>query len=160
MYCTFVSMTIKFYHPILELFSFSFTPFSIPHQNFQEAFSQSDFQKGPKLNKQIYKEDMHILHNYEKYLKIIRGKVQRLLIKFLLNVEILQESFIFMSKLFQSFPNSLPDELGLYDSSNFALHYINTKFLSKHCIKGYLAQRWMVVTVSIFLKNFLTKCRS
>jgi hypothetical protein len=84
---------------------------------------------------------MHILHNYEKYLKIIRGKVQRLLIKFLLNVEILLESFIFMSKLFQSFPNSLPYELGLYDSSNFALHYINTKFLSKHCIKGYLAQR-------------------
>ena len=36
---------------------------------FQEAFSQSDFQKGPELNKQIYKEDIHILHNYEKYLK-------------------------------------------------------------------------------------------
>jgi hypothetical protein len=34
---------------------------------FQKAFSQSDFQKGPELNKQIYKEDMHILHNYEKY---------------------------------------------------------------------------------------------
>jgi hypothetical protein len=33
---------------------------------FQEAFSQSDFQKGPE---QIYKEDMHILHNYEKYFK-------------------------------------------------------------------------------------------
>jgi hypothetical protein len=31
---------------------------------FQEAFSQSDFQKGPELNKQINKEDMHILHNY------------------------------------------------------------------------------------------------
>ena len=30
---------------------------------------------------------MHILHNYEKYLKIIRGKVQRLLKKFLLNVD-------------------------------------------------------------------------
>jgi hypothetical protein len=56
---------------------------------FQEAFSQSDFQKGPELNsKQICKEDMHILHNYEKYLKNIRGKVQRLLKKFLLNVEI------------------------------------------------------------------------
>jgi hypothetical protein len=41
-------------------------------------------QKGPELNKQIYKEDMHILHNYEKYLKIIRGKGQRLLKKFLL----------------------------------------------------------------------------
>jgi hypothetical protein len=27
---------------------------------FQEAFSQSDVQKGPELNKQIYKEDMHI----------------------------------------------------------------------------------------------------
>ena len=24
------------------------------------AFSQSDFQKGPELNKQIHKEDMHI----------------------------------------------------------------------------------------------------
>jgi hypothetical protein len=41
---------------------------------------------------------MHILHNYEKYSNIIRGKVQ----KFLLNVEILLESFIFLSKLFQS----------------------------------------------------------
>jgi hypothetical protein len=28
---------------------------------FQETFSQSDFQKGPELNKQIYKEDKHIL---------------------------------------------------------------------------------------------------
>jgi hypothetical protein len=45
---------------------------------------------------------MHILHNYEKYLKIIRAKVQRLLKKFLLNVEILVDSFIFLSKLFQS----------------------------------------------------------
>jgi hypothetical protein len=36
------------------------------HIYFQEAFSQSDFQKGPELNKQIYKEGMHILHNYEK----------------------------------------------------------------------------------------------
>ena len=43
-----------------------------------ETFSQSDFQKDPELNKHIYKEDMHILHNYEKYLKIILGKVQRL----------------------------------------------------------------------------------
>jgi hypothetical protein len=31
---------------------------------------------------------MHILHNYEKYIKIIPGKVQRLLKKFFLNVEI------------------------------------------------------------------------
>jgi hypothetical protein len=29
---------------------------------FQEAFSQSGFQKGPELNKQIYKEDMHIYY--------------------------------------------------------------------------------------------------
>jgi hypothetical protein len=36
------------------------------HIYFQEAFSQSDFQKGPELNNQIYKEGMHILHNYEK----------------------------------------------------------------------------------------------
>jgi hypothetical protein len=28
---------------------------------FQEAFSQSDFQKGPELNKLFYMEDMHIL---------------------------------------------------------------------------------------------------
>jgi hypothetical protein len=27
----------------------------------------SDFQKGPELNKLFDKEDMHILHNYEKY---------------------------------------------------------------------------------------------
>jgi hypothetical protein len=40
---------------------------------FQEAFSQSDFQKGPELNKLFYKEDMHILYSYEKYLKIMRG---------------------------------------------------------------------------------------
>ena len=48
---------------------------------FQETqFSQSDFQKGPELNKQIYKEDIYILHitmtilkNYtrESYVSII-----------------------------------------------------------------------------------------
>jgi hypothetical protein len=53
----------------------------------QEAFSQSNSQKGPERNEQIL-EDMHILHNYEKYIKIIPGKVQRLLKKFFLNVEI------------------------------------------------------------------------
>jgi hypothetical protein len=49
---------------------------------FQKAFSQSGFQKGPELNKQIYKEDMHILQNYEKYLGITRGKCKRLLKSF------------------------------------------------------------------------------
>jgi hypothetical protein len=44
-----------------------FFPFFLINIYFQKAFSQSDFQKGPELNKQIYKEDMHILHNYEKY---------------------------------------------------------------------------------------------
>jgi hypothetical protein len=43
------------------------TIFSLINTYFQEAFSQSDFQKGLELNKQIYKQDMHILHNYEKY---------------------------------------------------------------------------------------------
>ena len=66
---------------------------------FQKAFSQSDFQKGSELNKQIYKQDMHILHNYEKYFKIskIAGKVSPKC-----RLEILLESFIFLSKLFQS----------------------------------------------------------
>jgi hypothetical protein len=36
---------------------------------------------------------------------------------------------------------------------------IITKFFSKHWLKGYLAQRWMAITVSILQKNFLTKCR-
>jgi hypothetical protein len=38
---------------------------------------------------------MHIPRSYEKYLKIIRGKIQRLLKKFLVNAEILLESFVF-----------------------------------------------------------------
>ena len=29
---------------------------------FQEAFSQSDFQKGPELNKQIYNEDIYVIY--------------------------------------------------------------------------------------------------
>jgi hypothetical protein len=68
---------------------------------FQEAFSQSDFQKGLELNKQIYKKTC-IYYITRKILKKYTGKVQRLLKKFLLNVEILVESFIFLSKLFQS----------------------------------------------------------
>ena len=35
--------------------------------------------------------------------KFIRGKVQRLLKKFLLNVEILVDSFIFLPKLFHKY---------------------------------------------------------
>jgi hypothetical protein len=47
---------------------FIFFYFFLINIYFQEAFSQSDFQKGPELNKEIsYKEDMHILHSYEKY---------------------------------------------------------------------------------------------
>jgi hypothetical protein len=36
---------------------------------FKLIFNFFDFQKGPELNKLFYKEDMHILHNYEKYFK-------------------------------------------------------------------------------------------
>jgi hypothetical protein len=43
---------------------------------FQATFSQSDFQKGPELNKQIYKEDMHILHNYDNIKKLYEGKLR------------------------------------------------------------------------------------
>ena len=50
--------------------------------------SQSDFQKVPELNKQIYKKDMHILHNYEKYLGIIRRESSKIAIKVALNVQI------------------------------------------------------------------------
>ena len=42
---------------------------------FQETFSQSDFQKGPELNKQIYKEDIYILHNYDNIKKLYEGKL-------------------------------------------------------------------------------------
>jgi hypothetical protein len=44
---------------------------------FQETFSQSDFQKGPELNKQIYKEDIYIyiLHNYVNIKKLYEGKL-------------------------------------------------------------------------------------
>ena len=56
------------YIPItIILFSYNFT-----HGKILEYFITA-------VNRPIiYKEDMHILHNYEKYLKIIRGKVQRL----------------------------------------------------------------------------------
>jgi hypothetical protein len=42
---------------------------------FLETFSQSDFQKGPELNKKIYKEDIYILHNYDNIKKLYEGKL-------------------------------------------------------------------------------------
>jgi hypothetical protein len=37
--------------------------------------------------------------------------------------------------------------------NNFALHYITTNFILKHCIKGFLTQRWMAITTHNNLSN-------
>ena len=48
------------------------------------------------------------------------------------------------------------NELWLYNSSNFALHYNYWKcFFQNIAFIGYLTQRWMASTVSILQKNFL-----
>ena len=47
-------------------------------------------------------------------------------------------------------------ELWLCNSSDFALHYIGTKlfFCQNVALKGYLTQKWITITVSIFQKSF------